>query len=190
MQLIVGLGNPGPTYAATRHNVGFMALDRWSSELVGSWKQQFQSQFMATRCGDRKLYLCKPQTFMNLSGQSVAQAMGFYRIPLSDVLVVCDDFALPLGRLRFRERGSSGGHNGISSVFECTGSWDFPRLRVGIGPVPPRWDPKDFVLGQFDKTETDLLGKVVLATVDAIKTVISDGMATAMNRFNGLDLNP
>lgn len=192
MQLIVGLGNPGSQYERTRHNVGFMVLDHLHRQHSGTpWRSQYKSQFGAvTLPGGRKVWLCKPQTFMNLSGEAVAQATAFYRIPRQDVLVISDDFALPLGKLRIREKGSSGGHNGLSSVEECLGGQDYPRLRVGVGPMPARWSWPDFVLSNFAADEQDMLAKVVTLSSEAVVGVVQHGVTTGMNRYNNQDLRP
>ncbi|MHB2020624.1 MAG: aminoacyl-tRNA hydrolase, partial [Candidatus Xenobia bacterium] len=153
MRLVVGLGNPGSEYAQTRHNAGFMVVDRLAREFrADSFRREARHEAEIASCmlpGCGKVWLCKPQTFMNESGRSVSSLANFYQIPPEEVLVVADDFALPLGKLRLRERGSSGGHNGLESVGEQLGTNNWPRLRIGIGPLPPRWSWPDFVLARF-----------------------------------------
>ena len=180
VRLIVGLGNPGQEYENTRHNVGFMVLDgllrgrsewRWDgawSALVASW--------------DGAIF-CKPQTYMNLSGRSVAGIVRFFKIPLEAVLVVSDDMALPLGKLRMRLRGSAGGHNGLKSIFESLATSDIARLRVGIGEALGA-EVVGHVLGRFSGGETKALGEALARAQDAVLCAKSEGLMKAMNAFN------
>lgn len=186
IQMVVGLGNPGIQYERTRHNVGFMVLD----QMTDAWRRQFKADMGSCMVEGRKIWLCKPQTYMNLSGEAVSAAAKFYNIARQDVLVVTDDFALPLGRLRVRDKGSSGGHNGLTSIIEQMGGDDFPRLRIGIGPLPPRWDSKDFVLAPFAATEASLLNDVIKSAVEAVRRCVMDGVQKAQNQVNGIDLRP
>jgi peptidyl-tRNA hydrolase, PTH1 family len=185
MKLVVGLGNPGRRYQGTRHNIGFDVLAATARRLqAGKPRQRFEGEWIETEySGERLLLLC-PLTFMNLSGQSVVAARDFYRLPNADLLVVCDDFQLTLGRLRFRPGGSGGGQKGLEDVVRHCGP-DVPRLRLGIGPVPPNWDPADFVLGKFASEQAtqvqDLIPRAVQATLDWVAL----DTAECMNRYNG-----
>lgn len=186
VKLIVGLGNPGQKYRETRHNVGFEAIDRLVAEMGGpAPRMKFDGDLYEGRLENQSVALLKPATFMNLSGRSVQPAVAFYKLELSDVLIVCDDFAIPLGSLRIRPKGSSGGQNGLKSIFERLGSDAVPRVRIGIGPVPARWDPADFVLGKFTEHELPIANKAVGSAAEAIRTWISGGLDPCMNKFNG-----
>jgi len=185
MKLIVGLGNIGRTYNKTRHNIGFDVLEalaaRWSG---ASEKEKFDGRLMdATIAGERCLLLW-PHTLMNRSGQSVQPAAEFYQLPLADVLVVCDDFNLPLGKLRIRKTGSAGGQRGLEDIIKRLGTEEFGRLRIGIGPVPDHWDAADFVLGKFSASERREVDETIDRAVDAVECWVADGIAVAMNRFN------
>jgi PTH1 family peptidyl-tRNA hydrolase len=167
IRLLVGLGNPGSRYVSTRHNVGYRVIDALRENPPAMVR------------------LFKPESvFMNLSGGPVAELARKNGIVPGDILVICDDFTIPLGQLRVRSKGSSGGHNGLSSIIETLGMPDIPRLRVGIGPVPEGEDPADFVLKSFAKSETQALEAVILRAADAARVAISEGLETAMNRFN------
>lgn len=185
MKLIVGLGNPGSRYAATRHNIGFdLIAELARRHSAGSLREKFQAEVAeATIAGEKVLLMC-PLTFMNLSGQAVQPAKDFYKIENSEVLVACDDFALPVGKLRLRAKGSSGGQKGLEDIIRRFGSDDFPRLRIGIGPVPPGWDAANFVLGKFSKEEAATMAEVVKRAADAVAVWIRDGLAKAMNQYN------
>ena len=185
MKLVVGLGNPGRKYENTRHNVGFEILsllaERYASE--GS-KNKFEGEFRECLIEGERVLLLKPHTFMNLSGRSVRQALDFYKISLEEFLLVCDDFHLPLGRMRLRARGTDGGQKGLADTIRQLGADGFARLRFGIGPVPPSWSPADFVLGKFGKTEQDLLSTELRRACDAVETWVSRGIGPAMNEYN------
>jgi PTH1 family peptidyl-tRNA hydrolase len=198
MQLIVGLGNPGAQYAKTRHNVGFRALDRLAEKLGTSIdRTKFKGEYeTAERPGKRKndqddgkLLLLKPQTFMNLSGESVASFTGYFKIELPDILVVVDDVALPLGTLRLRRGGSDGGHNGLKDITRALSSQQYSRLRIGVGgreegaDAPPV-DLADHVLSRFSGSEETVLAKAVDTAVEAILFWSENGIEAAMNRFN------
>jgi PTH1 family peptidyl-tRNA hydrolase len=185
MKIVVGLGNPGRQYAGTRHNVGWMVLDRLV-ERAGWPERGRKRDLSATVQGRHKgldLLLVKPQTFMNLSGEAVRKVLARQRAPLTDVLVVVDDFALPLGRLRIRAQGSAGGHNGLQSIIDELGTQSFARLRVGIGA--PAHDAIDHVLSRFEAGEKRLLDVVLDAAVDAVEDWARAGTATAADRWNG-----
>jgi len=184
--LIVGLGNPGKEYRDTRHNAGFLVLDRLSSELGARLTRvRFRSLLAEGKGDSRRVILAKPQTYMNLVGHSVAPLVRFYRVPLDQLLVVCDDIDLPMGTLRLRPRGGSAGHNGLRSIFESLGSQDFPRLRVGIGRPPGRMDPSDYVLRGFDPAELADVDSILTRAADCCLAFVKDGIQFAMNHFNG-----
>jgi PTH1 family peptidyl-tRNA hydrolase len=185
MKLIVGLGNPGKKYEQTRHNVGFAVVDRLSARFGdGNAKDKFAGRVMeATIAGERALLLW-PQTLMNLSGESVAPAFEFYKLEITDLLVVCDDFNLPLGKLRFRREGSAGGQKGLADIIRRLGTEAFGRLRLGIGPVPEQWDAADFVLGRFDAAERDEIDQAVERAVAGTECWAAEGIAVSMNKFN------
>jgi len=169
MLLIVCLGNPGKTYANNRHNVGFMVGDLLIDTLdLSKQGKKFKSVVYNGCVQQEKVALIQPQTYMNLSGEAVQTISAFYKIELDHVLVIYDDVDLPFGTLRMREKGSAGTHNGMRSVIQCLGSGDFPRLRLGVGPVPARWNIADFVLSDFSAEELQQLGDVFQ---QAVKTV-------------------
>lgn len=196
-QLIVGLGNPGPEYANTRHNFGFMVVDRlaqrWGIPLVT--EKQFQGSYGEGWALGGKRRLLKPETYMNRSGQSVRAVLDWYKLDPSAVLVIYDDMDLPLGRLRLRGSGSAGGHNGMKSLIHHLGGEAFPRLRLGVGKPKAASSSReggqaviDHVLGKFTPQEKDLVEAVLNAAVAAVECYLQEGLATAMNRFNPLDL--
>jgi PTH1 family peptidyl-tRNA hydrolase len=182
MKVIVGLGNPGRQYAGTRHNIGFEVIDevarRWSLQLR-PWK----SVALVAVDTPRGAVLVQPQTFMNLSGEAVARIATFHKVEPSDVLVVVDEVQLPLGRIRLRRSGSAGGHNGLKSIIQHVGP-EFPRLRIGVGRGDARWDLADHVLARFEPVERDVMSDAVVRAADAVELFVSDGMQSAMNRFN------
>ena len=192
MKLVVGLGNPGREYVGTRHNIGFEVVDRIASKLgwmkAGDFDRVAKSKFEGLTCdgviGEEKLVLLKPMTYMNLSGQSVQSAMAFYQMTPADIMIVLDDLALPCGRLRLRESGSSGGHNGLKDIERALGSQDYPRLRLGIDPPPPPVPGKQYVLGKFSSEQRKLIDPAIERASAAIVTWIEKGITTAMNVFN------
>ena len=190
VKIVVGLGNPGPQYEETRHNVGWMVLDR-IAERAG-WDGRVKSRDAAAvvrgRRGDLDLALVKPMTFMNLSGLAVRKVLAREHTPLGDLLVVVDDFALPLGRLRLREEGSAGGHNGLRSIIAEMGTQQFARLRVGIGE--PTHSALDHVLSRFDGSERADLDRVLDAAADAVEEWALQGPTRAANRWNTWRLPP
>lgn len=156
MRIVVGLGNPGPEYEGTRHNIGFAIVDRVARELGWAWgPDRFESRWSAGQLDGVPAALMKPRTYMNLSGRAVREAASFYKTLPAEILVVYDDFNIPLGTLRYREKGSSGGQKGIASVLEAMGTREIPRLRLGVGPVPAGRDPSDFVLSRFGGEERE-----------------------------------
>jgi peptidyl-tRNA hydrolase, PTH1 family len=188
VKLLVGLGNPGRKYEGTRHNIGFQVARAFAAKFgSGSVKQRFEGETIEVFCGSsRGLVLC-PSTYMNASGRSVRQAVDFYRIERSEVLVLSDDWNLPVGRLRARPAGSAGGQKGLADILRTLGAEEVPRLRIGIGTPPPQWDKADYVLGKFTDTEQP----TVLASVDracqAIECWMTHGIEQCMNQFNSGD---
>ena len=180
IRLIAGLGNPGREYQRTRHNVGFMVLDRLAADAQLPWDY---SEKWSAGWAKSDVILVKPATFMNRSGEAVAAIANFYKITPAEMLVVLDDLALPLGRLRLRTQGSSGGHNGLESVIEHFGTEAIPRLRVGIGAAPSH-GAVDYVLGRFFEEEKLLLDATIKRAAAAVKCAVDKGLFTAMNVFN------
>ena len=182
--LIVGLGNPGRKYAGNRHNIGFMALDRLSeAHGLSIGRVQQRSLVGNGRIADQALFLAKPQTFMNRSGEAVGSLARYYKISPADILVVYDELDLPFGSLRLRQKGGAGGHNGMKSVIQHLGN-DFPRLRLGIGRPPGQMDPAAYVLQDFRSQELPLLEEVLNESVAVIESFIRDGVDLAMTRHN------
>ena len=180
-RLLVGLGNPGREYSGTRHNVGFMVLDRLAAALGATFRADKKWKADVASSGDT--WLLKPQTYMNLSGESVSALARFYQIEPSRVLIVLDDMALPLGRLRIRERGSHGGHNGIRSILEHLGTQEIPRLRIGIGSSEPG-AAVGHVLGRFAVDERPLVEQSLDRAVEAVRFAQEHDLPSAMNQFN------
>ena len=185
--VVVGLGNPGTEYAGTRHNIGFTVVDR----LSGRWKRKFtpgkgEYHLAHAELLEHEIILVKPLTYMNNSGMAVADVIDRYSVPLSSLLVVVDDFALPLGTLRLRPAGSDGGHNGLASIIYQLQSDEFARLRCGIGRtgMPPGEPMAEFVLSRYDPDELETAGKMVERAADAVTEFVKGGIADAMNRFN------
>ena len=184
MKLIAGLGNPGIKYARNRHNVGFMALDKLArAEQKKFERQRFNAQLLEINLAGERVLLVKPQTYMNLSGTAVQKLAAFYRIPRADVLVVYDDLDLPLGKIRLRANGSSGGHHGMESIINHLGGSDIPRLRIGIGRPNPTQDI-GHVLGNFHEDEMSILDDVLSRAEKALRVWVRDGIVKAMNEFN------
>ena len=184
--LIVGLGNPGARYESTRHNMGFLALDRLAErEKLRFNKLRFKAWTAEWNLGEDKVLVMKPQTYMNLSGESVGAAARFYKIPADHILVVSDDIALPVGKLRLRAAGSAGGHNGLKNIIRHLGSDRFPRIKVGVGmPQNAEYDIADWVTGMPMGEEQKILLDALDRAAQAIPAVITLGMDKAMNRFN------
>ena len=185
--LIVGLGNPGKEYERSRHNCGFRALDRLAQALnVKVDKLKFQGLYTQTTYNGIKLYLLKPQTYMNLSGKSVVQLSAFFKIPPQRIIVLFDDISLAPGRLRVRAEGSAGGHNGIKSIIQELGSQDFPRVKIGVGAKPnPDYDLADWVLGSFSALDEKAMAVSLENAGQAALAIIDKGVPEAANRLNG-----
>jgi PTH1 family peptidyl-tRNA hydrolase len=181
IRLVAGLGNPGPDYAGTRHNIGFAVLDFFAESAGTMFERQAEWDAAIARAGDT--ILMKPLRFMNRSGSALAAVAGFYKIGPAEILVVMDDFALPLGRLRIRESGGPGGHNGLESVIVALGSEDIPRLRLGIGEAPERASV-DYVLSPFFEEEKPKMTAMIGRAAEAIKCAVDNGITSAMNKFN------
>jgi PTH1 family peptidyl-tRNA hydrolase len=187
--LIVGLGNPGSQYARTRHNVGFNCVDRLAESYGWTFSRQQSKALLASGLrGELKITLAKPMTYMNLSGQSVASLAHFYKIEPQDILVICDDLDLPLGRIRLRPSGGSAGQKGMVSIMQSLGTDAFPRLRIGIGR--PYNEAVGHVLGRFSEDDAITISRIYDWAVDAVSVFLADGVEAAMNQFNGLGAEP
>jgi len=185
MKLIVGLGNPGRKYEGTRHNVGYLVLAELSRRHHGGRpRAQFQGETVEIKIGEERVVLLSPLTYMNNSGASVQPARDFYKRENREVLVVCDDFNLPLGRLRFRTKGSAGGQKGLASILRRVGGEEVPRLRIGIGAAPEGWDVADYVLSRFRSDEQQEIQHAVSRAADGAETWVREGIETCMNQFN------
>lgn len=184
-KLVVGLGNPGSKYQGTRHNIGFEAVDRIAEGGTGAtFARKFDGLLAEAEIDFRRVLLLKPETFMNLSGRSVAQAMRFYKLDLADLLVVCDDLNLPLGKLRIRGGGSDGGQKGLRDITAQLGADQYARLRIGIGDRGPI-DAADFVLSRFRSAERPVMDDALILASQAVAVWTAQGLDAAMNRFNG-----
>lgn len=187
MKIIVGLGNPGPKYQGTRHNVGFEVIDYLAGAPgTGSPRNKFQATIFETKIGDEAVLLVKPQTFMNLSGRAVRAILDFYKLSPTDLLVISDDFNLPLGKLRVRGQGSHGGQNGLRNIQELLGTDAYPRLRIGVGQ-PTGDDAADFVLSRFKPGERASVDEAVAKAAAAALTWVRSGLQACMNQANGPD---
>jgi len=184
--LLIGLGNPGREYKDNRHNVGFMLIDRIAVRL-NARGMKVQSKTIVTTAAyeERKLILAKPQTFMNLSGQSVQGLAHFYKAPLTNVMILSDDLDIPFGTIRIRASGGPGGQRGLSSILEKLGTKEVPRLRLGIGRPPGRMDPANYVLQNFSRDEMKTLSEVLDHAAEAVFAFVTHGLNKAMNEFNG-----
>ena len=186
MKIIVGLGNPGITYERTRHNVGFLVLDRLAelNHIFISTKR-FKSLYGVGRIDSERVILIKPMTLMNRSGDAVIRVLHFFHAGIEDLIVTHDDLDLPFGRLRFKLRGGDGGHQGVRSIVESIGRNTFLRLKIGIGRPPRGMDPADYVLTPFDEVQYSNLVPIVSRVAEALKVLVLEGLGTAMNRYQG-----
>ena len=184
--LIVCLGNPGPKYEGTRHNAGFMAVGALSEKFgVSVNKLRFKALTGTCTINGETVMIMKPQTYMNLSGEAVAQAVKFYKIPADHVIVISDEMALPVGKIRVKTKGSAGGHNGLKDIIEKLGTEDFPRIRLGVGAPPhPDYDVKDWVLSVFRNQDAEDMADASKRAADAAACYISEGAERAMNKYN------
>jgi PTH1 family peptidyl-tRNA hydrolase len=185
MKIVVGLGNPGAKYRGTRHNVGFETLAELAKRHSGSVPTlKHEAELVETYLGGEKVLLVAPQTYMNLSGKSVWPLVDFYKLPLEDLLVVCDDLNLDVGRLRLRASGSAGGQKGLQNIIQVLGSEEFPRLRIGIGRPPGRMDASDYVLARFLSEERETIDHAILAAADGVELWVKEGCDKAMSKVN------
>jgi PTH1 family peptidyl-tRNA hydrolase len=185
MRLIVGLGNPGIEYTWTPHNLGFLVVDMLAEQAgIRVTRPESKSYVGLGNIAGHEVMLAKPQTMMNLSGLAVRELLGRAGCEPSDIIVVCDDIALPWGMLRVRERGSAGGHNGLKSVIGALGTMEFPRVRLGVQPEEFRGDVKEYVLRQIRRDEEDLAAGEIEQGAEALKVIVAEGIQSAMNRFN------
>jgi peptidyl-tRNA hydrolase, PTH1 family len=181
VRLVAGLGNPGPEYAATRHNIGFMVVDQLAAQFGATWEKSTKWDALLAKCRD--VFLAKPTSYMNRSGYPLLAIAQFYKIEPAEILIVLDDLSLPLGRLRLRASGGSGGHNGLESVIMQFGTEEIPRLRVGIGEAPPAGSV-DYVLSRFFEEEKPIVRSAIDRAVEAVKCAIDNDLISAMNIFN------
>lgn len=186
MYIIAGLGNPGRKYVGTRHNMGFEALDAVASKYkIDIKKAKFNAIYGEGNIEGEKVVLVKPQTFMNLSGESIREFKSWYKVENSQIIIIYDDVSLPVGKMRIRAKGSAGGHNGMKSIIYQLGSEDFPRIKIGVGsPENPDYDLADYVLGKFSKAEVKELVQMAINTADAVGEIIKTGIEKAMSSFN------
>ena len=183
--LVVFLGNPGPKYAGTRHNAGFLTADAAEKRYgVSINRSRFKALTASCELGGEKILFMKPQTYMNLSGDAVQQAVSFYKIPAEHVLVVSDEMSLPVGKIRIRPKGSAGGHNGLKSIISVLGTENFPRIRLGVGAPPPEYDVKDWVLSTFRNQDAEDFHDAAERAAQAVEAYITLGPEKAMNLYN------
>lgn len=185
MKLIVGLGNPGMQYAATRHNIGFEVIDSIAETYnISVMKNKYKALIGEGNIAGEKVILMKPQTYMNLSGEAVKACMDFHKISNEDLIVIYDDISLAVGQLRIRKSGSAGGHNGIKNIIAHLGTQEFPRIKFGVGEKPAGWDLANYVLGRFSEDDMKIIGPRVGDAVKATETIINSGIEKAMNNYN------
>ncbi len=186
MKIFVGLGNPTPEYAATKHNVGFMLADMLADKLsADNWREKFNALVAETFWNGEKILIVKPQTFMNLSGEAVAPIVNFYKVDAENLVVAHDDMDLPLGMIRLRPKGSGGGHHGVESIIKNLGGvQNFPRVRIGVGRPPQNWTVNHHVLSPFTQEDADKISKTLAELVPAVLCIFSEGINNAMNKFN------
>lgn len=185
MKLLTGLGNIGDKYVFTRHNAGFMVLDRWAAKENISFKNEskLKASIAKIKLNDEDIIFAKPTTFMNLSGEAVRAIMDYYKIDIKDILIIYDDLSLDLGKIRYRANGSDGGHNGIKSIIKHAGTKDFARLKIGIGPQP-NIPSENYVLQNFPKTDMDALKEVLDKARESVEFYLQNGIEKTQNKFN------
>jgi peptidyl-tRNA hydrolase, PTH1 family len=188
MHLIVGLGNPGAEYAQTRHNAGFLLVEKLAAQWKADWtnERKFKARMAKSDRQGKRVLLCEPQTFMNLSGETVGEVAGFYQLPLPQLIVAVDDADLPFGEIRLRPGGSSGGHHGLESIEQHVGSREFARLRIGIGRKDGARQITNYVLGKFEPAEQELLEKILERAANQVECWLAAGLQKAMSQFNGV----
>jgi len=188
LKLIAGLGNPGRAYAATRHNIGFMVVDRLATDYgIGVERSKFNARFGRGTIEGRAVILAKPQAYMNRSGPPLSQLTRFFKIPCNELIVIHDDMDIAFGRIKIKQKGGSGGHKGIRSLREAFGDDRFVRVRVGVGRPTAHQDAADYVLANFSPAERRMLDEVIAQAREAVVTILREGAQVAMNRFNGLN---
>ena len=185
MKIIAGLGNPGAEYAHTKHNVGFMLVDALAERLnAPAWKEDFFSSVTEMRIGGEKVFLVKPLTYMNNSGEAIGPMLSYYKMETDDLTVVHDDMDIPAGMVRIRKKGSSGGHNGIKSILAHVGGEDFARVRIGIGRPPAGWTVINHVLAPFSSEDVPKIREAINYLLPAVECIVTDGVDLVMNRYN------
>lgn len=185
MKIIAGLGNPGAEYTQTKHNVGFMLLDALAERLnAPAWKEDFFSAITEVRIGGEKVFLVKPLTYMNNSGEALGPMLSYYKMDADDLVVVHDDMDIPAGTVRIRKKGGSGGHNGIKSILTHVGSKDFARVRIGIGRPPAGWTVINHVLAPFAAEDVSKIRTAIDYLLPAVECIVTDGVDLAMNKYN------
>lgn len=185
MKLIVGLGNPGSKYVGTRHNIGYEVLAEVAKRHGdGRTKTKFQGEFMEGKIGNERVVFISPVTYMNLSGQCVRPFVDFYKVEISNVLIICDDVNLPVGKLRIRTQGSAGGQKGLADCIRALATDQVTRLRIGVGDKPASWDLADYVLSKFDKKDRELIDVAVQTAADAVELWVKEGVDRAMTKYN------
>ena len=184
--IVVFLGNPGMKYAATRHNIGFMVCDKLEKKLgISVNRLKYHALTAVCTIGDKSVLLMKPQTYMNLSGDSVSEAQRFYKVPTENILVISDDISMQTGKIRIRRKGSAGGHNGLKDIIAKCGGDNFPRIKVGVGAPPhPDYDIVDWVLGTFKNEDAEIIDRACSDAADAAEVLIKDGIDAAMAKFS------
>ena len=185
MKIIAGLGNPGAEYAQTKHNVGFMLVDALAERLnAPAWKEDFFSAITEVRIAGEKVFLVKPLTYMNNSGEALSPMLSYYKVDANDLVVVHDDMDIPAGTVRIRKKGGSGGHNGIKSILAHVGSEDFARVRIGIGRPPAGWTVINHVLAPFAAEDAPKIRAAIDYLLPAVECIVTDGVDLAMNKYN------